>query len=299
MKPGTVSKILWHFTGGPLWNKKEQRQSNENKSPSQAFKNIKSILQSKELRVGDYFETARFTIENRYIGHDNKGKPVFKTQNIPINSSRVCCIADVPVMHLDYLSERYGKFAIGFHRESIIKNGFNPVLYTLENSFLSEVVFRCIDSLESIDQEIYFDQISDNFKDTLSKLDDIEYSVKKGAITDEVKSELSDIHEELEFIKGDINGSIDHYSGLIENATNKVRTILAFIKTFNKDEFDSIYTEREWRSIKSFNFKESDIAMIVVPKKHNYLKKLCEFAEENLELPREIPIVGWEDLIEH
>ena len=35
--PGTVSKILWHFTGGPRWNDVEKRQEKEPKSIEEAY----------------------------------------------------------------------------------------------------------------------------------------------------------------------------------------------------------------------------------------------------------------------
>ena len=34
--PGTVSKILWHFTGGPRWNSELNRQEQEPKPAEEA-----------------------------------------------------------------------------------------------------------------------------------------------------------------------------------------------------------------------------------------------------------------------
>ena len=34
-------------------------------------------------------------------------------------------------MHLGYHAERYGKIAIGFHRDAVIRHGFSPVFYQL------------------------------------------------------------------------------------------------------------------------------------------------------------------------
>ena len=43
-------------------------------------------------------------------------------------------MADIPIIHLGYHANRYGKFAIGFHRQAIIDCGFSPVLYQVEQS---------------------------------------------------------------------------------------------------------------------------------------------------------------------
>jgi hypothetical protein len=50
--PGTVSKILWHFTGGALREPPFYRPQSTLKSPEDSFKGIVSILKSKELRLG-------------------------------------------------------------------------------------------------------------------------------------------------------------------------------------------------------------------------------------------------------
>jgi hypothetical protein len=39
-------------------------------------------------------------------------------------------LADIPVAHLSYHAHRYGKAAIGFHRDAAIREGFHPVFYT-------------------------------------------------------------------------------------------------------------------------------------------------------------------------
>lgn len=70
------------------------------------------------------------------------------------------------------------------------------------------------------------------------------------------------------------------------------------------DEFDTIYCEREWRSLRTYHFQEYDdaIAMIVLPRNEKRGKYFNDFVSkdaERLGLPRSIPIVPWEDLIEY
>ncbi len=60
--PGTVSKILWHFTGGPAWNTVENCQGSKPKAREDAYKALLSILKSKQLRLGNYREVAKVRV---------------------------------------------------------------------------------------------------------------------------------------------------------------------------------------------------------------------------------------------
>jgi hypothetical protein len=76
--------------------------------------------------------------------------------------------------------------------------------------------------------------------------------------------------------------------------------LLAFVKIFANDEFSAIYCEREWRSTNPFRFTIDDVAMIVLPGVVENRRYFDEFVSGSSEgVPRSIPIVPWEDLIEH
>ena len=51
---------------------------------------------------------------------------------------QICCLSEIPIQHLPYHAKRYGRFAIGFHRESCLQKGFRPVLYALEDDWIAE-----------------------------------------------------------------------------------------------------------------------------------------------------------------
>jgi hypothetical protein len=76
---------------------------------------------------------------------------------------------------------------------------------------------------------------------------------------------------------------------------------LAFVKTFALDEFSTIYCEREWRSTTAFRFQLEDVAMIVLPRTGdtNLFGQFVQEVVPPLGLPRSVPIVPWEDLVEH
>jgi len=59
---GTVSKILWHFTGGPNWDKNNNRQYSEPKKFNEAFEILKAIIISKELKLSKYNEIVKVSI---------------------------------------------------------------------------------------------------------------------------------------------------------------------------------------------------------------------------------------------
>jgi hypothetical protein len=81
----------------------------------------------------------------------------------------------------------------------------------------------------------------------------------------------------------------------------QVSSSFSFIKTFEVDEFYSIYCEREWRSVCPFSFTFDDVAMIVLPHRaegRTYFSPFVDGRAKTLAVPRAIPIVPWETLLE-
>lgn len=277
--PGTVSKILWHFTGGPVWNVKKNKQGTRLKPAKDSFIALKTILDSEVLRTGSFHEVVKAVIpEKRVFNFKKKRFDIIKNFSTTIKSSPVCCIADIPIQHLGYHSKRYGKMAIGFHRDSVVKAGFNPVLYTLEKSFLSRQIHDGYSTIENFDTSWASSSI-EQLESAIEKIFD-EYELNESIDTSDAMSSINDL-------ESDVSGILSYYEDL-----------LAYIKTFDDSEFDSIYCEREWRSTNSFEFKIEDIAMIVLPKRVG-VNKYYEPFLSSTSLPRSIPIVSWEDLIEH
>lgn len=278
-RPGTVSKILWHFTGGPVWDVDANKQLKELKPAINGYEALKSILKSKELRVGRYQEIVKVIIpEKRQFDLKTRKVNILKNHSVTVKSKPVCCVADIPLQHVDYHSNRYGKIAIGFHRESIVKSGFNPVMYTLENTELVNVIYQG-------------------------------YSAVDDANPFGAQSELESIQEEIDKIieDNDLNDSVDTLMialelEWVENAHKKIdesfQNFLAYIKTFDTTEFDSIYCEREWRSTSNYSFTEDDIAIIVLPKEQEGERFYERFLKE-VDLPKTVTIACWEDLVEH
>ena len=92
-----------------------------------------------------------------------------------------------------------------------------------------------------------------------------------------------------------------HTTG-IKNAKKGFEDFLAFVKTFDENEFATIYTEREWRSTRPFMFEYDDISMIVVPRKKgksNYYERFVKEIATKIGPPRTVSIVAWDDLVEH
>jgi hypothetical protein len=76
---------------------------------------------------------------------------------------------------------------------------------------------------------------------------------------------------------------------------------VAFVKTFRRTEFSTINCEREWRSTHEFTF-EIDVAMVVVPRFIGGVHYFVNFVEKvvpALRIPRRVPVVAWDDLVEH
>jgi len=279
--PGTVSKILWHFTGGPIWDTKANKQGKKLKPANDAFSNLKAIIKSRTLRVGRFREVVNVVLPSykQYSPHE-KRVVEFKNKPITMYSSSVCCLADIPSVHLGYHATRYGKFAIGFHRSSVVKHGFNPVLYTLPTTEVIRHIYEGLSSIESIDAG-----------DVVAAAESIETN-----IIDEI-DEYSDISVDT----SEVTAEAEVMEGYAQEAQSSIQDFIAFIKTFEEDQFDTIYCEREWRSVQDFKFTFDDVAMIVAPKHfdgENYFQALVENVKQ-LKIPRKIPIVPWEDLVEN
>ncbi len=286
ISPGTVSKILWHFTGGPTWNAKTKKQSTSPKKAKKAYENLKSILRFKKLRLGTYKEVAKVILpKHKKFNPETNSYEILKDVIVEIESSPICCLSDIPAPHLRYHSYRYGKFAIGFHRKSIIRAGFNPVFYTLQDTPIIRSIYEGFSSLNIPDIEAI--KYAASFIET--EIDDIE------SIYDDVNIDVRNDISEIEYEADSIEGAID-------NAKHSLEDFVAFVKTFEENEFSTVYCEREWRSTNEYKFEKDDIAMIILPKVIGgvkYFKNFVERVAPKLKLPRRIPIVPWDDLVEH
>jgi hypothetical protein len=200
-----------------------------------------------------------------------------------LESARVCCISDIPIAHLAYHAQRYGKFAIGFHRDSVIRSGFNPVFYTLENTKIVKSLFGAMSHLGEVNVSRIF-QTTDEIRGLLAK------------------SGLgnSGVALAIDYIDCEQMAATEFAMA----ARSSLDRFLAYTKTFSRDQFGSIYCEREWRSTDNYSFSFDDIAMIVLPKsgdddKVQYFSLFTGQDLKALNLPRSVPVVPWEDLIEH
>jgi hypothetical protein len=194
-----------------------------------------------------------------------------------MESAAVCCVADVPVIHLSYFAERYGKFAIGFHRDAAIRHGFNPVFYSLHDAAVVRSFNRGFARIQSLDAEVVR-IIQSNIEDLL------------GDATPDLLENVNTLGVAADFIESEV--AIAHES---------IQRFLAFVKTFSKRELQTIYCEREWRAVRTFKFNYEDVAMIVIPRTANHGHYFAPFIRSRvmkLNLPRSIPIVPWEDLVE-
>jgi hypothetical protein len=282
--PGTVSKILWHFTGGPVWVPEAKKQSKTPKPAGQAFENLCSILKSRELRLGSYQEMVRLVIPRQRVFNREREKYEIK-RNVPaeITSAPVCCLSDIPAPHLGYHAYRYGKFAIGFRREAAVRHGFNPVFYSLETTGVVRSIYDGFSQLEGFDPS-----------DINNFTNDIEFAVGD--------SEDNALESDVDSALYEINSIADGLAETVSSAKETLREFVAFVKTFQESEFATIYCEREWRALKAFAFSHDDIAMVVIPRETERLSYFERFVSDvvpTLELSRFIPIVPWEDLVEH
>jgi hypothetical protein len=261
--PGTVSEILWHFTGGPAWSVMKNKQGNKPKSAGSAYRALIGILETSELKLGQYKEVVRVSIPAAARG--KRGSPQSR-RLATLQSAPVCCIADIPIRHLGFHAERYGKFAIGFHRSAVLRHGFNPVFYTLHGSRIMRTI-----------NEGFARADPENF----SLLRDIVRDLRPSNAFLEIEEIFAEEH--------------------VEAAWKSIQAFLAFVKTFDRKEMGTIYSEREWRSVKAYRFVARDVAMVILPKRcagSLYFDRFVDHILPGLQLPRGVPVVPWEHLVE-
>ena len=135
-------------TGGPIREPYAYRPSKELKSDDKSYEAIVGILKSRDLRLGGCEE--RIDVMRPVLKSipETPGAPD-KRQFMGRRTAGML-LADIPVIHLHYHSSRYGKMAIGFHRESVVKAGFTPVFYQLEDSDIARAILNTIDGLDII-----------------------------------------------------------------------------------------------------------------------------------------------------
>ncbi|MGE3318549.1 MAG: abortive infection system antitoxin AbiGi family protein [Candidatus Berkiella sp.] len=273
-KPKTHSDILWHFTGGPLWSKRQQLQLTRKKSVASAYEAFCAILKSRELRVGSYHELIKLRVPVSYE-YDSKKEQFIKVKNKirTIETSKVCCVADIPNSELFYHAIRYGQMAIGFKRTSLLKHGFNPVLYAPNDKAIVQNFFNAQNMLE-------------NVEDVSAVIDDLQSDI------DSVLDDCKDL-DTVDF--SDAVAAANAAFEQSQEALQDLQEAMAFVKTFDRSEFDSIYSEREWRSVNNYNFKFTDVKNIILPRKGGYYDKFLRIAK-SLGIPTSVELLAWEDI---
>ena len=202
-----------------------------------------------------------------------------------LTSDPVCCLADIPIVHLGYHAERYGKIAIGFHRKSAILHGFNPVFYQLHDSPVLLSIYETFAELGDAD--------TTDMENVVSNLD--------SEIGNLQCDEGHDVEVDSSSLLGDLETGLHYLSGSLSSALKSFDKFLAFVKTFDESEFGTIYCEREWRSTSLFKFTFNDISMIALPRNSGAGDHFARFLGDaaSIPLPPSVSVVAWDDLVEH
>jgi hypothetical protein len=164
--------------------------------------------------VGAYTEVVRVVVaRHRRYNPDKRKVDVLENVPLEMTSAPVCCVSDIPATHLGYHAYRYGKFALGFHRSPVVRHGFNPVFYTLEDT---EVVRSIHEGFSEL-QFANLDDVRDAATSAENAIDDLPDDVD----ADDVRSYLSAVESEADTVEG-----------YVDNAQDSLKKFLAFVKTF-------------------------------------------------------------------
>ncbi len=298
--PGTTSKILWHFTGGPP--EIDGKRIKDRKKPDdKAFSILRDILGSGFLKASK--ETVRFKTDE-----DPEPKPVL--------SFYCCCVAEIPIQHLRYHADWYGKSALGFRRENLKGTyRFRPVQYAFDHD---DWAIPNADSLRGFIEYAFGAQ------------KEIIYAISKTLELSESSMPKEERQRLIEFMK-----LIKPPFELLLRLLLAPKAQLRFTKSFHEQDFGTIYCEREWRKIykgdtseptsiacvvnedgvhmvevdkvdkvfmeedEGLKFKPEDVSFIVCP--GNYVNELALRIQDEDDFKKYfgIPVVAFEDLLEH
>ncbi len=71
----------------------------------------------------------------------------YEKDDIPNHAFPMTCFCDIPLSQISDHAEKYGNYAIGLSKDWGIKNGINPILYTIPNTTLANSIKDLVDSL--------------------------------------------------------------------------------------------------------------------------------------------------------
>ena len=221
LKQRFTSEVLWHFAG-------------RRKTDEEQYYSLLSILKN-GLKVGEKNEEFKFI--------DPKNKKFVSLWGYPVS-----CLADIPLKDLLIHAERYGKYAIGFHKESAIDHEFMPVLYV--------------------------NQFSGFFRRFIELRNEIENYLKTADV------EISNKFEELLLLLGSIAKS----GNLKANPINDIN--------WDDMQVNNFYYEREWRSLRDWDFRKNDVAIIILPDERieNFTKLRNQ---HDLRIDESIPVLSF------
>ena len=143
----------------------------------------------------------------------------------PSYQPQAVCFCDIPVEHLGFHMQKYGRYGLAFRKRFLIEKGASPVFYVARNSKPADAI------LES--REEYFQQEFERYQKLWAT----------GAVRDALDS--SNLHKFLAF----------HVFGFIK----------MFDDTLPEDDPNNFYMEREWRRIGNVHFELYDVARVILP----------------------------------
>lgn len=110
-----------------------------------------------------------------------------------------------------------------------------------------------------------------------------------------IESQVEDYNIDLDFDSNGIESEVEFIQDYAKDALKELEDAMAFIKTFREDEFDTIYSEREWRSVTMFEFNWKDVTDIILPKDGNFFELFNAKLVKALGVPKHVEISAWED----
>lgn len=239
------SNIYWHFTGSPKgidWREVRRPADIERQGPildaANATNTLKLILTSRRLNAGC---TEKVVAD--------------------METTKFCCVTDIPFKDLPSHAPYYGKVAIGFKATAVHKT-FLPVMY---------IPMQSMPIIE---------MIVPNRKLTEMAYDFLRY---QGSFQQQQAMKLLSQANAEAYKEVDRKPDAEAMKGFLMN----------FVKVtdFDTSPENTFYREREWRNLGDFGFDVEDIAAVVAPE--SYLSEIREHLNRE-GYPASINLISWE-----
>jgi len=254
--PKTHSPILWHFPGGPKWDESTQQQGKERKTDAEAYDILLKIIKSRHLKLGPYKEK---------------------------------------------ISNRFPKLALRKNPLGIIETGYEEQFLAMETKPVVCVADIPISELGFHSQRYGRVALGFRREDLMTfGFNPVLYVPETSNLaSDLVRMHISCYHLTAHadvISQADLGRKQVLLGSFCEDLFDNLMDIISYAKPIPPDQFEEIFSEREWRTAIQYNFVPESLAMLLLPQdvKEDFVRRDSKI----LGFPDSVEVKSWEEEVD-